>query len=230
MRIHLDGPDLVGLEDRGPAASVRLLLPRPEVGEIVVPAWNGNEFLEPDGRRPPIRTVTPLGTGPGVVVEVVLHGEAPLSSWAGGATPGDEVAVSGTGRGYEVDLEAGHHLLAGDESALPAISTVLAALGPDASAEVIVEHRHGTERVDLPAHPGAEVRWFEQVEGAPPGSALVPAVLAWSEASATTDVRIWAAGEAAAVQRIRRHLLEDVGLPRSSTVIRGYWKHGRTGT
>ncbi|HJR24207.1 MAG TPA: SIP domain-containing protein, partial [Acidimicrobiales bacterium] len=42
-------------------------------------------------------------------------------------------------------------------------------------------------------------------------------------------VRVWAAGEAAAVQRIRRHLFEQRGLTRSQAVVRGYWKHGRAG-
>jgi NADPH-dependent ferric siderophore reductase len=40
---------------------------------------------------------------------------------------------------------------------------------------------------------------------------------------------VWVAGEAAAVQRIRRHLFEDRGLPRSQASVRGYWKHGRRG-
>jgi NADPH-dependent ferric siderophore reductase len=42
-------------------------------------------------------------------------------------------------------------------------------------------------------------------------------------------IRVWVAGEAAAVQRIRRHLFEDRGLPRSQASVRGYWKHGRRG-
>jgi NADPH-dependent ferric siderophore reductase len=41
--------------------------------------------------------------------------------------------------------------------------------------------------------------------------------------------RVWAAGEAAAVQRIRRHLFEERGMARPHTTVRGYWKHGRTG-
>ena len=32
-----------------------------------------------------------------------------------------------------------------------------------------------------------------------------------------------------AVQRIRRYLFEERGMPRAQTSIRGYWKHGRTG-
>jgi NADPH-dependent ferric siderophore reductase len=42
-------------------------------------------------------------------------------------------------------------------------------------------------------------------------------------------MRVWAAGEAAAVQRIRRHLFQDRQLPRAQATVRGYWKHGRSG-
>ena len=31
------------------------------------------------------------------------------------------------------------------------------------------------------------------------------------------------------VAAIRRHLFDEVGLPRSQAVVRGYWKHGRAG-
>jgi NADPH-dependent ferric siderophore reductase len=31
------------------------------------------------------------------------------------------------------------------------------------------------------------------------------------------------------MQRIRRYLFDEVGLPRAQAVVRGYWKHGRAG-
>jgi NADPH-dependent ferric siderophore reductase len=40
---------------------------------------------------------------------------------------------------------------------------------------------------------------------------------------------VWAAGEAAAMQRLRKHLFEERDIPRARTTIRGYWKHGRAG-
>jgi NADPH-dependent ferric siderophore reductase len=70
------------------------------------------------------------------------------------------------------------------------------------------------------------VDWLDLPDGNPPGDTLVTAV---TGADVEEGTRIWAAGEAAAVQRIRRHLFEDRGLSRSVTWIRGYWKHGRTG-
>jgi NADPH-dependent ferric siderophore reductase len=51
----------------------------------------------------------------------------------------------------------------------------------------------------------------------------------WVEAQDTpVGTQVWAAGEAAAVQRLRNLLVGERGLPRHDTVIRGYWKHGRS--
>jgi NADPH-dependent ferric siderophore reductase len=229
VRITFQGPELAGMDPGLPGASVRLLLPPAGTNEVVVPSWNGNEFLFDDGERPVIRTLTPLrfdaGT-PELDVEIVLHGDAPLSSWAAAAEPGARGAISGTGRGYEIDPEAPAFLLAGDESALPAIATVLAAIPATATVRVIVEIRDDAARVELPDHPQLTVAWHVLADGARGGDALVAAVLA---ADLPPDVRVWAAGEAAAVQRIRRHLFDEVGLTRSQAVVRGYWKHGRGG-
>src|SRR5579871_4585873 len=103
------------LEDFGdvqPAASLRLLVPAP--GPLVLPAWNGNEYLSPDGSRPPIRTFTPLRpTGTTLDVEIVVHGAGPASEWAGRAAVGDRAALSGPGRGYEVAPDATRLLVVG---------------------------------------------------------------------------------------------------------------------
>lgn len=39
----------------------------------------------------------------------------------------------------------------------------------------------------------------------------------------------WIAGESSAVARLRRHLVHDLGLPRSSVAFMGYWRSGRPG-
>jgi len=231
-RVTLAGQELAGLVVDQPAASVRLLLPSPGSG-LVVPAWNGNEFLLPDGTRPAIRTLTPLRPDAGansLDVEIVVHGRGALSAWLAslgeGDGDGDEVGVSGPGRGYPVDPEAPGFLLAGDESALPAIGQVLRALPPAKPVRVIAEVARPDARLDLPLPPGATLDWCDLPPGAPPGDALVAAVAA---ADLPDGTRLWAAGEAAAVQRIRRHVLDERHIPRSQTWIRGYWKHGRAG-
>lgn len=118
-----------------PASSVRLLLPSPGDEKLTIPIWNGNEFLRPDGSRPAIRTFTPRRVHPAtgeLDLEIVLHQEGVASDWARSAQPGDQAAISGPGRGYVIDGEAPRFLLAGDESALPAIGQLLESLPAEA--------------------------------------------------------------------------------------------------
>lgn len=233
--LTLQGSGLVGFQPDGPAASLRLLLPRAGSGALELPAWNGNEFLYDDGARPPIRTLTPMAVEPGagrLQVAVVRHGEGPLSAWADSVQVGDEVqegdqvAVSGPGRGYEVDPDATSFLLAGDESALPAILTVLAELPAGATARVLVEVAGEADRLELPSPATVSAEWIERRAGADPGGGLADAL---RDEPIEQDTPVWVAGEAAAVQRIRKLLFDERGLTRSQAVIRGYWKLGRAG-
>lgn len=227
-RLTLGGPALAGLPAGLPAASIRVLLPRSGSDEL--PRWEGNEFRWPDGSRPAIRTLTPRRVDTGspedaeVDVDVVLHGTGALSSWASAVSPGAPAAVSGTGRGYEVDPSAPWFLVAGDETALAAIAVLLEALPASATVQVVVEVADPSARLELPSHPGADVAWAVLPAGARPGAALFEAV---QRADVPQEGRVWIAGEAAGVQRIRKHLFDERGLPRSRAVIRGYWKVGR---
>ena len=229
VRVVLAGPGLSAWPEIQPGASLRLLLPRSGSNEVELPAWTGNEYLYEDGTRPAIRTLTPLpvdGARPAVAVEIVRHGSGPLSGWAGTVELGESVWVSGPGRGYGPDGAATSFLVAGDESALPAITTLLPALPAEARVAVLVEVADPAARLPFSGRAAEVTTWLDLPPGAPPGDELVAAVVA---ADLDGDTRVWAAGEAAAMQRIRRHLFAERGLPRSHAVVRGYWKHGRGG-
>src|SRR5437899_6938289 len=179
VRVTFAGPDLEGLAVEQPAASVRLLLRSPGARELVVPTWNGNEFLLPDGRRPAIRTFTPRRADPDALeldLEIVVHGDGVASGWAASAEPGMAAAISGPGRGYTIDPAAPAFFLAGDETAIPAISQLLEALPPETPTQVRIEVAEPSARVALPDHPRASVEWHELPPGAPPGDGLVAAV------------------------------------------------------
>jgi NADPH-dependent ferric siderophore reductase len=231
VRVTLGGPELEGFRVEQPAASVRVLLPsetRGEQPELIMPTWTGNEFRMPDGRRPTIRTFTPRRVDAVALeldVEIVVHHGGAASDWARTAEPGTEAAVSGPGRGYTVDPAAPAFCLAGDETAIPATSQLLEALPDAAPVQVHIEVAEPEARLDLPDHPRATVRWYDLPPGADPGDALVAAV---DGAELSQETRVWAAGEAAAMQRLRRHLFEQRRIPRSHTAVRGYWKHGRS--
>lgn len=228
VEVTLQGPDLAGLAVDEPAASIRVLLPDPGTERLVVPIWTGNEFLLPDRTRPTIRTLTPRRLDPGageLAVVVVVHGAGAASAWARAAVPGQPAAVSGPGRGYRVPLDAGAFLLGGDETALPAIGQLLEALPARTEVAVHVELGAPDARIPLPERAGVDVSWHELAPGEPPGTALVEAV---RSAPVGAGTHVWVAGEAAAVQRIRRLLFDERGVPRGRATVRGYWKHGRS--
>jgi NADPH-dependent ferric siderophore reductase len=227
LRITFGGPDLEGFTVDEPAASVRLLLPASASDPLVIPTWNGNEFLLPDGSRPTIRTFTPrrVDTAGGVLdLEAVIHGRGVASEWAARVEPGAAAAISGPGRGYTIDPDAPAFLLAGDETAIPAISQLLEVLPTGTPTQVHIEVARLDARLMLPEHPRATIAWYDLAPGAPPGAALVAAV---RDAELVPGARVWVAGEAAGVQRIRRHLFEERAKPRAEATVRGYWKHGR---
>ncbi|MCJ7726583.1 MAG: siderophore-interacting protein [Acidimicrobiia bacterium] len=221
-RITLAGSELAALATADPAASVRLLLPG--AAGLVMPEWNGNEFLLPDGTRPVIRTLTPRHQRPGELdVDVVLHDSGEVSGWARRAVPGEPVAVSGPGRGSAPDPGTGPRLIAGDQTAVPAIAQLLETMPAAERIDVLIEIGDPDDPAPLPPRPDTAITWLPPRPDTPPGTALVAAIRQFDHSA---DLRIWAAGEAAAMQQIRRHLA-DSGFPRPHTTVRGYWKHGK---
>lgn len=225
-RITLAGPGLVGFAEPEPAASVRLLLPGPT--GLVIPTWNGNEFLLPDGRRPLLRTFTPVAvdaTTGRVDLDVVDHGTGAAATWAVTARPGDAVALSGPGRGWAPPPGATTFVVAGDEAAIPAVRQVLAALPAGADAVVVVEVADPVAQQPLTDR-GFPIDWPVRAAGAAPGSAWFDAVAGLADSPTTAW---WVAGEAASVQRLRNHLFTTVGVDRTRATVRGYWKRGTAG-
>ena len=223
-RIGVSGPDLAEMEQPMPAASVRLFTPFPGSRELPAVVWNGNAYRLDDGTRPLIRTFTPINfnaTAGRLDLDIVLHETGAATQWLETAEPGDPVAISGPGRGYRIDTDAAAYLVAGDESALPAIGQVIEALDSVVAVRAVVEAGTAEARQDLPDHPGLQVEWAIRPPGSEPGSALLPALRAAEIEKATTA---WAAGEAGAMFHVRKYLLEESGLDRSRVTVRGYWK------
>ena len=221
-RITIGGDELAGMGIADLASSVRLLLPG--TTGLVMPAWNGNEFLLPDGTRPILRTMTPRYQRPEELdIDVVLHEVGAASTWARDAVPGDRVAVSGPGRGSAPAPGTDPLLIAGDQSAVPAIAQLLENLPARDRIDVLIETEHPDDPAPLPERPDTSITWLAAAAVAPPGTALFEAV---QHADLPDNSRMWAAGEAAAMQRIRRSLTERE-IPRSNTTVRGYWKHGK---
>jgi NADPH-dependent ferric siderophore reductase len=229
LRVTLTGPELTGYESRGPAEHIRLFYPQDGLDKPVMPEWTDDGPVMQEGLERPIsRVYTPLrfDAGSGELdVDIVLHpgSDGPGSRWATAATPGQWVVVAGPAGPYRLDTSADRFVIAGDHAALPAISTVLAALPDGAKAEVLVEVESDEEAVDLESPAEFSVRWLSTGHDAAPGAALKDAI---AGVDLPEGARVFVACEAAIMREIRRHLLYERNLPKEHMHTHGYWKHG----
>lgn len=238
VRITLTGESLTGFVNGGLDQRIKLLLPLPGQPEPVIPPGDGDfgwyhSWREmPLDERPVLRTYTVRGQRrdpDGIDIDIALHGDlGPGSAWAAKAAPGDRVAVYGPAveqaGGVEFRPPAGADwlLLAGDESALPAIAAILEELPEGLPVRVFAEVDGPEEESYLPAgRPNTETVWLHRRDGAP---GLPEAVSA--AALPDGEPYAWIAGEASAVRGLRRHLVRERGMDRRAVCFMGYWRAG----
>ncbi|GID96221.1 siderophore-interacting protein [Amorphoplanes digitatis] len=181
----------------------------------------------PRERQPLVRTYTVrrwLPEVPELWIDFVVHGDAGIAGpWAAGARPGDPVRFMGPGGGYAPDPDADWHLLAGDESALPAIAVALERMPAGARVRAFIEVEDPAEEQKLETSADAEITWLHR--GARPhGELLVPAVRGLDFPAGR--VHAFVHGEATFVKDLRALLRVEHALPMSQLSISGYWRRG----
>ncbi|MFT4283720.1 MAG: siderophore-interacting protein [Protaetiibacter sp.] len=178
------------LADPGFDQRIKIVPPSPQGIDAMPtdPEWYAAWRAMPAGERPPFRTYTIRGfEGEELLVDFALHGpEGPAVRWAIDAALGDELLVLGPhaahpgpygGIDFVPPARSDHHLLAGDETAAPAIARILEQLPQDARGTVVVELPDAGDAAYLPRHPGFAVHALAR-EGRPHGEALVERVAA----------------------------------------------------
>jgi NADPH-dependent ferric siderophore reductase len=157
-------------------------------------------------------------------IDFVVHGDTGIAGpWAASARPGDVFRFNGPGGGYTPDPAAEWHLLAGDESALPAIAAALEKMPPGARVKAFIEVADASEEQKLETQADAEVVWLHR-GSQPIGSPLVEAVRALEFPSAA--VQVFVHGEANFVKELRGYFRREKQLPMSQMSISGYWRQG----
>jgi NADPH-dependent ferric siderophore reductase len=95
-------------------------------------------------------------------VDFVLHGDGPASSWAAQAEVGQKIVIGGP-RGSMIIPDAfDWYLLAGDETALPAIGRRLEELPAAARAVAVIEVASKEEEQLLRTNAQAEIIWVHR--------------------------------------------------------------------
>ena len=131
ISVLVTGDELDGFADAAPTSHLKVFLPAEGQDAPNLPSRRRTDARPPDGPPPVVRTYTPRRYDPAtktLEIQFLLHGTGPASEWAQRAKPGDKLAVAGPGGRFSLEPVAGHWWLAADESAIPAVGTLLEAL------------------------------------------------------------------------------------------------------
>ncbi|WP_055570018.1 siderophore-interacting protein [Streptomyces atriruber] len=157
-----------------------------------------------------------------LALDFVIHGDEGLAGpWARDVRPGATMRFLGPGGAYAPAAESDWHLLAGDESALPAIAAAAEALPEGAVARVFIEVEGPEEEQKIATD--AEVVWLHRGDR-PVGELLIEAVRSLEFPAG--ELQAFVHGEAGFVKELRRYLRIEREIPRERLSISGYWRLG----
>ncbi|WP_120005725.1 siderophore-interacting protein [Nesterenkonia muleiensis] len=160
-------------------------------------------------------------------VDFVIHGDHGVAGpWAAQAQPGDTISFFGPGSGYAPRADADFHLMAGDETALPAIAAAVESLDAGARGLVVLDVANAHEHIPLSAPEDVEVRWLHRGGDFTPENARLAEHLQSIELPAG-DVQVFIHGEREQMKLIRRLLVNERGLERRGMSLSAYWAYGR---
>lgn len=197
VRITFGGPELHGIGNPGASLDQRIKLIFPPssgvLPEFVADSgeWYRNWLAVPEGSRGSMRTysIRALDVSADatfLTIDFVLHlvpGETgPASNWAATARAGDSLLIVAPRRGRfdggGIEYRPGDAktvLLAGDETAAPAIARILEDCSPDTRGVAFVEVPESADELDIFAPAGVEVRWLPRA-GSETGTVLLTSV------------------------------------------------------
>lgn len=162
------------------------------------------------------RSFDPVGRE--LTIEFALHGDGKASTWAQRAAVGQRALVGGPRGSMIIPSDYAWHFLAGDATALPAISRRVEELPRGARATVLVQVEDDADRRLFNSEAELDVLWVRSAEE----------LLACARALEfpAGDGFVWAAGEASAMKRLRAVMVEEKGHAPDATRISAYWKRG----
>jgi NADPH-dependent ferric siderophore reductase len=206
---------------------VRLYFPPEGVAE---PEWprpgaDGGIVWPADEKRPEVRyyTVRRANVEAGEIeIDVLLHEDSgPGSAFAVAARPGSICGMAGpVGRIAPV---SGWTLLAGDETALPAIARMLEGMPEEARGLALIEVDGPADELPIRTPEGVALRWLHratEVSERP----LVEAIRTAEIPCDSSEAYVWVACEHGDAKAIRSHLRTDRGLQRDRHQVVGYWE------
>ena len=224
-RVSLKG-DMAGFSSLGHADHIKAFFFPEGVEPYLVPIGpNGAEF--PPGQRPQMRDYTPryFDVDAGTLdLDFVLHGDGPASSWAAQVQVGHKLLIGGPRGSLVVPADFDWYLLAGDETALPALGRRIEELPQSARIIAVIEVDNAAEQQRFQTAADLTLIYVHR-HGLPAGTTdLVLGAISKLDLPAG-DAYAYIAGESNMSKRVRAHL-ERRGWNPEWIKAAGYWLLG----
>jgi NADPH-dependent ferric siderophore reductase len=223
LRLVFSSEGLLDFPKGAAARHIKLFFPKPHQKVPVLPVLGPNGPVWPPAPEKPIpRTYSVRGFDEAkkrLAVEFVVHGEDSVgSTWAHNAKPGDKLGLAGPGGPDPIIEPSEYYILAGDLSAIPAISAVLENLPVTAQGKAFIHVSYPEDRFEIARPEGIEVIWVHSPE------TLIREVQNSNFAAMNKRCSAFVAGESSEVLAIRDYLRAELGLTRKSMYAIPYWR------
>lgn len=198
----------------------------PTVGRDGMIKWHDGEG-RPTLRRYTVRNHN-LSKGE-IEIDFVLHEDAgPGSDFAARVKTGDIIGISGPGGGG-VRGDRDWYLLAGDETALPAIGRILETLPKTAKGLALIEVAGPAEQQSINNQTGIQVNWLHRDCRQDASTNLLADALRQVELPADgSSLFVWAGCEFDTFKSIRSYLRKERGLKKDQHLVVSYWRKGQS--
>lgn len=230
LRVTLTGEDLRGFPDNQNGSHIKVFFPNQQSGILQLPVRHGEEVIWPE-HKPVARAYSVRqyrAADNELDIDFVTHGTAtPGGGWALKATRGSTIGLIGPSGPEPLLAPADWHVLAGDLSAVPAISAILETLPSDSIGYVYLEVEDEADIHPIQAPVGIEITWFvHQADAEQP--VLASAIEALSNRPKLGTLSVFVAGENESVVACRKILKNQFKLEKKAIYAIPYWKRGKT--
>lgn len=151
--------------------------------------------------------------------DVFIHDGGRITEWLRTANIGDTIGMMGPGGGAMPEVD--QIVLAGDETALPAMRRILAEASPTTTGSAMIEVNSRDDIQPLVHPDGVDVTWL--VRGTDP-CPVDMVVDAYAKVTPQTAPFLWCGAEKSKVQRARKHFRDTCGITAEQSYFSGYWR------
>lgn len=202
----------------------RLLFPKNPEAKSHWPYWDETgRTIWPEGEielMRPVYTVRQFDRAAGTLdFDVFLHENGPTAQWAARAVERQTVGLMGPGGGWIP--QASFMLLAGDETAIPAICRILEESPEETQGAVILSVADEGKRVLVALPEAMSLEWVYRDQKGHDSLFEAAKKVALPD---TKDAFIWFAAEKHVAKAARQHFRKDLGFAAANAYIAGFWE------